>query len=299
MEQVQENKISKKTFYWIGGVVLAIIVVIAIASFTKKDYVASINGEKITKDELYEILLTKYGANELEKIISDKVIEMEINKQKIEVTQDELDDEMKNYYNYYGGEESFKSLLAGSGTELADFEKDVKLYLGSLKLMEKDMEITEEDMKSYFEENKESFNQAEQVEASHILVDNEETAREIISKLKAGEDFAELAKEYSTDDTAKDGGYLGYFGTGKMVEPFEKAAFALKVGTYTEEPVKTEFGYHIIKVTDHKEAKEAVYEDVKDEIKKILVQKEAYNNYSSWLEGLLGKYDIVNYLEKK
>ncbi|OES43851.1 peptidylprolyl isomerase [Domibacillus iocasae] len=91
------------------------------------------------------------------------------------------------------------------------------------------------------DQEKDTFATSEKVEASHILIEDEETANEVIKKLEAGEDFAELAKEYSTDTaSAENDGELGFFGTGEMTEEFETAAFAMKVGE-TSDPVKTDW----------------------------------------------------------
>jgi len=87
------------------------------------------------------------------------------------------------------------------------------------------------------------------IRASHILVDKHSIALEIISRIQEGEDFAALAKQYSTCSSKKNGGNLGTFGKGEMVPEFERAAFALNVGAMTTNPVKTQFGYHIIKRT--------------------------------------------------
>ena len=163
--------------------------------------------------------------------------------------------------------------------------------------MEDYIDITDEDVKTYFEENKDLFGTPEQVEASHILVEDEETAKEVIDKLNAGEDFAELAKEYSTDSSnAEDGGALGFFGRGEMVQEFEDAAFAMNVGDVSKEPVKTEFGYHIIKVTDKKEAEEADYETSKEEARDMLIEERVNEQYSTWVNEKMDEYDIKTYL---
>ena len=165
------------------------------------------------------------------------------------------------------------------------------------KILGKDIDITEDEMKEYFEENKESFNEEEQVKASHILVKDEKTAKEVIEKLNAGEDFAELAKEYSTDEgSAEEGGDLGYFEYGDMVEEFSEAAFNLEEGEISE-PVKSDYGYHIIKVTGKKEAKEATFEDHKEEIKTILFDNEINSKYQDWLDETKDKYKIKNSLD--
>jgi len=106
----------------------------------------------------------------------------------------------------------------------------------------------------------------EEVTARHILVETEEAALEIIAALDEGADFAELAQERSTDPAAARGGELGTFRRGSMVPPFEEAAFALEPGSYSAEPVQTQFGYHVILV-EAKEAKEPGLEEVADDLR--------------------------------
>jgi peptidyl-prolyl cis-trans isomerase C len=91
-----------------------------------------------------------------------------------------------------------------------------------------------------------------QVRASHILVKTETEANDVMKKLNAGKEFADLARLYSTCPSGKKGGDLGFFGKGQMVKEFESAAFSMEKGQVTQKPVKTQFGYHIIKVTDKK-----------------------------------------------
>ena len=284
-------------------VIISIIVILLIASacigvylYSNKGVVASVDGEKITKDEVYNLMVSQYGSSVVETLINNKVIELEGEKEGIEVSKKEINAELDNFIKSYGGEETFNSALEASGISLADFKKDIENYLIVEKILGKEIEITEDEMKEYFEENKESFNEEEQVQASHILVEDEKTAKEVLEKLNAGEDFAELAKEYSTDEgSAEEGGDLGYFAYGDMVEEFSEAAFKLKEGEISE-PVKSEYGYHIIKVTGKKEAKEATFEDHKEEIKTILFDNEINSKYQDWLDETKDKYKIENTL---
>lgn len=289
---------KNKLFWIIGSMGLVIIILIGALVFSlnnKEGYAASIDGEKIGMDELHELLVTQYGADGVNTLIAQKIVEKEIAKNDIKVTDKEIEAELAEYQEYYGGEESFNSVLESSGVKLADVKEDIKRNVATNKLLEDRIEITDEEMKTYFEENKAQYGQAEQVQASHILVEDEETAKEVKEKLDAGEDFADLAKEYSTDSSSESGGDLGYFGKGEMVAEFEEAAFAMEIGEISE-PVKSEHGYHIIKVVDKKEAKDAVYEDVKDEVKDAIFDTKAQTEYSTWLSEKMEEYKAESLL---
>lgn len=123
--------------------------------------------------------------------------------------------------------------------------------------------ITEDRIKTAFDNYVKNFPNVQEVKASHILVKEEAKAKDMIAQLDKGADFATLAKENSTDGTAKNGGTLGYFVESEVVPDFAKAAFALTPGTYTKEPVKTNFGYHVIKSEDKRKREPATLEQVK------------------------------------
>ena len=112
----------------------------------------------------------------------------------------------------------------------------------------------------------------EEVHARHILVKTEDEAKDVIKQLDAGKDFAELAKEKSTDPNKDDGGDLGYFTRGRMVKEFEDAAFSLEKGTYSKTPVKTDFGYHVIKVEDKRDAPPPPFEQVQDQVRQLVMR---------------------------
>ena len=143
--------------------------------------------------------------------------------------------------------------------------------------------ITDEQLQKAYEEY------TPNISARHILVEDEQTAKDLIAQLDAAEDkeakFEELAKEYSKDGSASKGGDLGSFGKGQMVPEFENAAFALKVGEYTEEPVKTQYGYHII--YKYAEDEKGSFEDLKDELE-AKIRSEEYTQLK--LEAILIKY---------
>ncbi|KAB2330507.1 foldase [Cytobacillus depressus] len=283
---------NKKVIYLSLG--LAFLIVLSVVLKQEKS-VASVNGEKISEKHLHELLVSQYGSDGVNKLITDKIIEQEMKKKKLNVSDEELAEEMADYVDTYGGEEAFQEILNSSGVDLSSIEKNMKTYLATKKLIEPRITITEDEMKDYFEENKDSYGQEEQVQASHILVGDEATAKEVIKKLNAGEDFATLAKSYSSDESSSpSGGELGYFGRGEMVQEFEDAAFSLDVGKISD-PIKSEYGYHVIKVTDKKAGKAANFDDVKEEIKAAILDSKLESEYASWLDEKYKEYEIKNY----
>jgi peptidyl-prolyl cis-trans isomerase C len=135
--------------------------------------------------------------------------------------------------------------------------------------------ITEETMKERFEQESAKITPQQEVSARHILVKTEEEAKAIIKDLEAGKDFIELAKEKSTGPSGPNGGDLGFFGPGRMVPEFEQAAFKLEKGAFTKEPVKTQFGFHIIRVDEKRDQPKPTYEQSKQQIRQLMLT-EAY-----------------------
>lgn len=294
---MKEKLLRKKLVITIVTALIGLAIIAGILLSTKDSVIAKVGDASISEDELQQTLLDQYGADALDVLITNKLIELEADKQKITVSDEEVDEELATLAESYGGETALEEAVVASGSTMDDVRDDIISYIKTEKLLEPRIEITDEELQTYFDENKDTFATAEQVQASHILVADEATANEVKSKLDAGEDFSELAKEYSTDTTtAESGGDLGYFSSGDMVAEFEEVAFALGVDEISA-PVKTDYGYHIIKVVDHQEAKEAKFEDSKEEISDTLMNDKMSTEYTVWLEELKEEYEITNYLE--
>lgn len=161
--------------------------------------------------------------------------------------------------------------------ETDDYKKRLALYqakaLRDAYFFEKiKPAVTEEEVKAAYDKEAARVQQTERVRARHILVGTEKEAKEILARIEKGEKFEDLAKQYSLDGSKDYGGDLGYFSVGEMVPEFSKAAFALKKGEVSQ-PVKTDFGWHIIKLEDRKTGVAQPYDQVKAAIRNILVRK--------------------------
>lgn len=127
--------------------------------------------------------------------------------------------------------------------------------------------VSDDEIAEYYEKNKTTFKTNEMVKASHILIDSEEKANEVLEELTDGLSFEEAAAQFSSCPSKSAGGDLGQFGRGQMVKEFEDAAFSMKKGEISK-PVKTQFGYHIIKLVDYIPERDSKLDDVKEDIRK-------------------------------
>jgi len=222
---------------------------------------ATIDNEKITIEEFNKdldkipvnmkmIVATQSGKkNYLDKMIIKKLLLREAKKENIEK------------------EKEFQD-------RLNEIKEQLVLETLLKKKINLDSQITEEDMKKYYEKNKETFKREREINTRHILLNTEEEARQIKDKLAKGEDFAELARRYSIDPSAKaSGGEIGFHPKGSLLPEYEDAAFKLKKVGQTSGIVKTKFGYHIIKLEGIKPPSYVPYEEVKDYIKQKLAQE--------------------------
>ena len=160
----------------------------------------------------------------------------------------------------------------------------------------KDISVTEDEVKKFYEDNQKLFTQPERVSASHILVSDDETLAKVQSELKAGKSFDAVAKEFSIDPgSASNGGDLGEFPKGVMVPEFEKAAFELKNPGDVSEPVKSQFGWHVIKLGEHIPESVMPFEQVKDHIEQEVREKKTQEVLQARSKELEDKYTVERF----
>ncbi|MBP3580354.1 MAG: peptidyl-prolyl cis-trans isomerase [Clostridia bacterium] len=151
---------------------------------------------------------------------------------------------------------------------------------------------TEEEIKKYYDDNADKFNKGESVNASHILVESEDLAKELLSKINAGEiSFEDAARQNSTCPSKENGGNLGEFTKGQMVPEFDKAVFEMKVGEITG-PVKTQFGYHLIKLISKNEESSYSFEEIKGQLASMLNQEKQQAAFQSKVNQLKILYPV-------
>ena len=155
-----------------------------------------------------------------------------------------------------------------------------------LASMAEEIEPTEDELKKAYEEVKENASQTE-YKARHILVKDEEEAKNMIEKLDGGADFGDLAREHSLGPTGKNGGELEWFDANQMVAPFSEAVAAMEKGTYTKTPVQTQFGWHVIELQDSRKAEPPSFEDAKQQLTALLKRQKLSATLAEMRDGAM------------
>lgn len=289
--------VFKKINLLVTLLILSLILVACVE--TKEGLVAKVEGEEILEediDEEYEIFksiyIKQFGEDAmsqkgedgrsleeilreqiLEKIIMEIIIDKESQSMDISVSDEEIEKKIEEYIEMTGGQEGFDEFLKNNELSRDYFSENLRKEILVNKHKNKfveTVEITDKEARTFFDENQELL---EVIRASHILTKTEEQAQIVLDRINDGEDFEELARELSADKaSAMIGGDLGYFTKGTRIAEFEDVAFSLEKGQVSD-IVKTEVGYHVIKLIDKKD----VFEELKDEIKMVL-REEKYKD---------------------
>jgi len=247
---------------------------LAATSYAKEKIVASVNGTKISQQQFDNFVgylkekNPKFEVNNktrpviIEELVNREILFQEAKKQKID----------KNPKIKYLIEQQKVDLMVQA--------------LIQKRLAEKP--VTEKEMKKIYDEQVAGSNQKE-YKARHILLKTESNAKAMIAKLDAGKDFAQLAKDNSTGPSAKDGGDLGWFSPARMVPPFARAVAEMKKGRYSKKPVKTDFGWHVIKLEDTRKLEPPKFDAVKKQIAGALKKR----RLQEYLTGLREKSKVT------
>jgi parvulin-like peptidyl-prolyl isomerase len=286
------------------------------------DAVAVVDGEKIAKSD-YDALLAqakksyktqkrefpKAGSQEFQTLKNQAVqflvqreqFEQEASALDVEITDKQVDARLVQIQKqYFGGDKKkFDKQLKDQGLTEAQVRKDIRSQIVSEKIFEevtRKVKVTDKQVEDYYNKNKAQYSQPQSREVRHILVKTKAQADDLYSQLKAGADFATLAKKFSEDTGSKANGGKLTISKGQTVAPFDKKAFELKKNEIST-PVKTEFGFHIIQpIGDVTEAKVTPLKDVKDSISQQLAQTKKNEAMTAWVDELKKDYeDKVSY----
>ncbi|MDF9407713.1 peptidylprolyl isomerase [Pelotomaculum isophthalicicum JI] len=311
---------------------LAVLMIFALAG-CGQDVVATVNGEKITGAELSQRVdeakasMEKQGVDfsgdkgqtlteslrkqTLDEMINNKLFLQEARKSG-KLTKEQVQDKINIFKLQFTSTEEYNQFLA----QIKMSEEDIAYILNMQDQVAKDIPpVSEDDVKKYYDENKEQFTHPEQLQVRHILffVDDgskgypvqhtdaeaRQMAEDVITQLKQGKDFAALAAEKSEDSGSKNNGGLYTFSAGDAVQEFADAASALSPGQFTQTPVKTEYGYHVIKMEKKIAAGQYPFEEIEQRLTEQLNQQAVSDKFSSMMQEAKNNAKITNKLTAK
>jgi peptidyl-prolyl cis-trans isomerase C len=287
------------------------------------EVVARVNGESVTKVE-FERAIAAIEARAggpvppeqrdqifrgiLDQVVSYKLLVQESHSRKVEASDAEIDERVQQIQGQFPNEAAFKQMLTTRQTTLEQLRTDARQDIAVQKMIDAEVSpkaaVKPEQLADFYAKNPDQFKQPERVHASHILIgvprgadaatkaQAKAKAEQVLKDVKAGKDFATLAKENSQDPgSAPNGGDLGFFQQGQMVGPFNDAAFSLAPGTVSD-LVETEFGFHIIKVAEKQPPRTVALEDVKPQLEQFLLERNRQEQTDAFVKGLRSKGTI-------
>jgi peptidyl-prolyl cis-trans isomerase C len=283
---------------------------------------ARVNGEPVTKVDFDRLIKNiEARANQpvpaerrnevfrqaLDQLVTYTVLSQETRARKVVVADEEVDDRVKQMRAQFKSEDEFKKALDARGMTLDKLKSDTRTDLGINKMVDSEVATqaaaSDAECRDFYDKNPDKFKQDEAVRASHILFRVDENAdaatkkkamdqaQAVLKEARAGADFAELAKKHSADGSAQQGGDLNFFTKGQMVPPFDQAAFSMKPGEISD-IVTTQFGYHIIKVTDRRAASTVPFDQVSARIKEFLTEQQKQKKADDFIQSLKQKAKI-------
>jgi peptidyl-prolyl cis-trans isomerase C len=291
------------------------------------DKVAMVNGTPITQGDFDRALgfakqqFSKMGKvtddaqmkeGVLDQLIGSELLYQESKKTGVRIDAKTVDERLDQWKKRFPNDEEYKKALQAMNLSEDQMKSDIEKGLAIENLVvEKFVDkitVSEKEIKDYYDGHTDMFKQPEQVQASHILIkfgpdakESEEAEalkkiKDIQEKQKKGEDFAELAKAYSQCPSSAKGGDLGYFGRGQMAPPFEEAAFGMKPGEVSD-VVKTQFGYHLIKVVDKKPESTIPFDEIKERLGQYLKQEKVQKEVKEFVDKLRKEAKVETFLK--
>lgn len=278
----------------------ALVVALSLPSFAlaapkdAKEPLAKVNGVAITKDAVSERASRQFGAAVLEDMVVEQLVAQEAAAMKLTPDAAEVEARLKRIRDQFKDEAVFEARLKAVGTSRALLLREISDSVLREELVKraKSLAVTDAEAKEFFEANKERLGVPEAVRVRHILVATQKEAADFTVALKAGADFASLARQVSLDAPTKErGGDLGFVSRAIFSPEIEAAVFSLKPGEMSQ-PVKTPQGYHLLKVEETRAAKAAVYSEVAEDLKRAILVEKINKAWPGYLAELRAKAKI-------
>jgi len=286
------------------------------------DVIAKVNGESVTRTELEDYVRNLEGQagspipadqrdriyrGVIDQLVGYKLLVQEAKARKVVVADADVDARIAEVKKQFPSEDLFMQTLIDRKMTVDQIKADARRDMSIARLIEAEIAprvaVKPGQVEEFYKSNPEKFAQPEQVRASHILIRTEENAdaatkaqakakaQQVLKDVKAGKDFATLARQHSQDGSAVNGGDLGFFPQGQMVGPFNDAAFSLKPGA-TSDLVETQFGYHIIRVAEKQPARTVPLEEVRPRIEEFLQHQNRESETESFVKALRAKSKV-------
>tara|TARA_B100000614_G_scaffold211604_1_gene194887 strand:- start:1538 stop:2617 length:1080 start_codon:yes stop_codon:yes gene_type:complete len=294
------------------------------------DAVARVNGELVSREEFDNVVASNISRYEyqsgqtfndaqrpgleqqvLDGLITRTILEQETDRLGITVSDERFNETLGQFKEQFPNDSAYQMALEEQGFTEAEFEQELRRQMVIEELIRSQVydqiEVTDEDIRGFYDDNPQYFEQPEQVAARHIILttqDVDDAGREelraqledIRQQIVDGADFAEMAREYSQGPSAENGGDLGTFGRGQMVPEFEQVAFSLDVGEVSD-IVETQFGYHIVQVTERIPAQTQSFEDSRDRIQQFLTEEARNRGAQEYVRGLRDTAEVEQLIE--
>ncbi|MCG2725930.1 MAG: peptidyl-prolyl cis-trans isomerase [Elusimicrobia bacterium] len=257
---------------------VTILSTFATFAFAKDEQIAAtVNGEKIYKEEVSKRMWQNHFENTINNIVDETLLLQEGKKLKIKVSKKETDNRLKEIKSAYKDDKEFETTFGNEKDDLTEKIKN-ELLIKKTVIESKKIEFTDEAVKKFFEENKKNFDKPESTRLRQIFVSSEKEINDVHLALEAGADFAKLSSLKSINENLKkNDGDLGYVSKNMLVKDIAEAISSLKQGQYTK-PLKINGGYTILKVEDTKKAEPADFDKIKDDLKKSLINQAVMQN---------------------
>lgn len=253
-----------------------------------------VNGVAIRRSEVVERLLKRFGAQAVDEMVDELLLRQAAAAQKVTAPEEEVERRLARVRSQFGSPELFLSQLEQAGTSVSRLKEEIadEIVRERLIIKAQGLKVGDEELKKAFDENKDKLGAPPAVHLRHILVKDEKLAQELVKKIEKGAEFAPLAREHSLAASGKAaGGDYGFVSRGMLPPEIDEIAFALKPGELKVVPGPR--GQHILQAVATRPAKPAVFEDIKEELRELLLSEKIKKAAPAYLHELRRKADIA------